>query len=147
MQPNPTSLVLKDRLSSALSAGQIDTRALRSAFPNLSDHQFAFALFKWRRDLRKTGVFLTPVTGKPGVLERSTAEQVVHKAMESSRLAVVRKVRDRGDLLVAAQKTSGLDEESRSKLNAEEIVYSRFVQVAERMLLKSQRKKPEGLEE
>lgn len=143
----PTTLTLLDRLrQDIVKNGQLNRLMLRAAFgPAITDRAFGIAFSKARAQLQSEGLFIKPVPGKTGLYTIATPEDVTHKALDTSRTAVVKQIRKRGELLVDAQKHAGLDEESRSRINAEEIVYSRFVQIAERSLLKAQRKKPEGL--
>lgn len=138
--------MLLDRVRGELAAGEVNLHLVRASFPQLTDRQFGLAVYAVTKELQRSGLFLKPVPGKPGVRRVATAENVAEKALNGSRRAVVNKIRQRSELLVNAQKHKDLDEGSRQKINAEEVVYSRFVQVAERMLLKSERKVPEGLE-
>lgn len=143
-----TTVALLDKFREEIvKDGKLNRLMLRAAFgPEVTDRAFGVAFSLARAQLEADGLFIKPVPGKTGMYAIASPEDVTRKAVDGSRLAVVRSIRKRGALLVNAQKHRGLDEESRQKLNAEEIVYSRFVQVAERMLLKSQRKKPDGLE-
>lgn len=147
MADRTTTLVLLERMRSLIVAdGQVNKHALRASFGDqVTDRQFGMAWSQYAKELRSEGLFIKPTPGQCGIYRIASAEDVVKKAIDTSRHAVVKKIRDRGELLVNAQKCCGLDEESRVRLNTEEVVYSRFVQVAERMLLKASKKKPEGL--
>jgi hypothetical protein len=143
-----TTLAVFDRMKAEIvSGGQLNKHMLRAAFgPDITDRRFGMSFHHARMQLEDEGYFLKPVRGKSGVYAIATADDVADKALNKSRLRVVKAVDRRQDILRNAQKHAGLDEESRQRLNAEEVVYSRFQQVAHRALLKRERKMPEGLE-
>jgi len=141
-----TTLAVLEKLHEIVTVGKLDRHALRAAFgPNISDFQFGMAFSEAKRHLRSEGYFIKPTPKEPGVYVIATAEDVMDKALNKSRLALVNHGRRRMELIQDAQKHVGMDEEGRARIQTEELLYSRTLQFMERSLLKSQRKKPDGL--
>lgn len=142
-----TTAILVDKLRDLVTVGEINTNALRAVFgPSVSDIQFRMALSRARKMFEHEGFFVKPDRKRPGYLIVATAEDVSVKALETSRLAIVKKSRQRMVLVQDAQKIPTLDDESKTRLQTEELLYGRTLQFIERALLKSQRKRPDGLE-
>lgn len=142
-----TTLALLEKLHSMVTVGRMDKKALRAAFgPAVTDFQFNMAFSAARAALQHEGYFIKASRKEPGVCLIATAEDVADKALNKSRVALATKGRQRMVLIQDAQKHVGMDEESRTRLKTEELLYGRTLQFMERALLKSQRKKPEGLE-
>lgn len=142
-----TTLAMVDRLHEIVQVGRLSKTALRAAFgPNISEFQFGRAFSEARRMLRDEGYFIKPDVKNRGTYIIATAEDVTTLAMDKTRHKVVKTARDRMAIIQAAQRHPGMDDDSRSRLQTEELLYGRTLQFMERSLLKSQRKKPEGLE-
>lgn len=143
-----TTLAIFDRMKGEIvSNGRLNKHMLRAAFgPEISDRKFGMAWHYARMQLEEEGYFLKPVRGESGMYAIATPDDVADKALNKSRLKVVKAVDRRSDLLRNAQRHIGLDDGSRSRLNAEEIIYSRFQEVAHRALLRREKKQPAGLE-
>jgi hypothetical protein len=142
-----TTLAVIEKVREIAIIGRLDRRALRSAFgPNVSDFQFGMAFYTAKRALEEEGYFIKPSRKEPGVYVISTAEDVQEKALNKSRTALVKAGRRRMELIQHAQKHPWMDDDARNRLQTEEMLYGRTLQFMERALLRSQRKRPDGLE-
>jgi hypothetical protein len=142
-----TTLAVIEKVREIATIGRLDRKALRSAFgPNISDFQYTMAEREAREALQHEGFFIKTSPKHPGFWLVSTAEDVTRKALETSRRKVVRVARGRMTIIQDAQKHPGMDDEAKNRLQTEELLYGRTLQFMERALLKSQRKRPEGLE-
>jgi hypothetical protein len=142
-----TTLAVLEKMHEIVTVGRLDRNALRAAFgPNVSDFQFGMAFSEAKRSLQAEGYFIKPNRKEPGVYIIATAEDVTEKALNKSRVALVKHGRRRMELIQNAQKHPGMDDEAKTRLQTEELLYGRTLQFMERALLRSQRQKPDGLE-
>jgi hypothetical protein len=142
-----TTLAVLEKMHEIVTVGKLDRNALRAAFgPKVTDFQFNMAFYAAKYALESEGYFIKPNRKEPGVYLIATAEDVTEKVVNKSRVALVDHGRRRMKLIQHAQKHPGMDQEAKTRLQTEELLYGRTLQFMERALLKSQRKKPEGLE-
>ena len=128
--------------------GKISKPALRASLPGLSEFQFAMAWVAFKRKLRaEKGRRLKPIAKSGGMYRLDTAEEGLHAAMESDRLKVVTAARNHLQGLVDVQKRDDLTDDSRQFVAREEVIRSRDTVAVERAYLRTQRKRPAGLEE
>lgn len=141
-----TTLAVLEKMHEIVTVGRLDRNALRAAFgPNVSDRQFGMAFWTASVALQAEGYFIKANPKERGVYVIATAEDVIQKAINKSRVALVNHGRRRMTLIQNAQKHPGMDDDAKSRLQTEELLYGRTLQFMERALLKSQRKKPDGL--
>lgn len=128
--------------------GKISKAATRAMLPGLSEFQFAMAWCAFKRKLRaETGRRLKPMPKSGGMYRLDTAEEGLHAAMEADRLKVVTAARNHLQSLVDVQRRDDLTDDSRQALGREEVIRSRDASAIERNYLRTQRKRPAGLEE
>jgi hypothetical protein len=141
-----TTLAVLEKMNEIVTVGRLDKHALRNAFgPNITEFQFNMAFSAAKHALQAEGYFIKPNRKEPGVYVIATAEDVLDKALNKSRVALVNHGRRRMVLIQNAQKSPAMDGEARTQLQTEELLYGRTLQFMERALLKAQRAKPDGL--
>lgn len=146
---NPTSIVVfQQARTEVFATGKVNRLALRKQLPEYNDFQFAMKWCSFRRAIRsETGYRLKPIPRSGGTYRLDTSEEGMHAAMETDRLKVVKAARNHLGALVDVQRRTDLNDEARGGIAREEIVRSRDVAWVERAYLRSQRRRPAGLEE